>query len=290
MSNNAYFFDIDCLVRIENKAWIIDKKNPSKPIIKISKSDLHLIESGIYKSQGNKLEFNGKIFWVPTDLYNKIKIKSKIFNTHPGNLAISLQEFYNKPVVEELYYTFDLNTIISLKNTQPDIYIVCSKQTKKNYGNIIEDLKSKLLENGLEIKNFYFITDSFYNIDDDKIRFKKIRLLLQHLVGFRTEEVKFGEKEISQYSKVYFYDNQIDTLLLAEEINPMLNLLYQNTRSAIKDLIKENINELHPNLSINKVNQNEYNRIETTKVILELSKFIKTFESFTIYSSISNKI
>ena len=289
MSNNAHFFDIDCLVRIENKAWIVDKKNPSKPILKISKSDLHLIESGIYKNQGNKLEFNGKIFWIPTDLFNKIKIKSKIFKTHPGNLAISLQEFYNKPVVEEIYYTFELDTILSLKNTQPDIYIICSKQTKKNYGNIIEDLKSKLLENGLEIKNFYFITDSFYNIDNDDIRFKKIRLLLQHLLGFKTEGSNFSEKEITQYSKVYFYDNQIDTLLLSEEINPLFNILFQNTRSSIKELIKENIKELSPSLTINKVNENKFNRLNTTKVILELSKFIKTFESYNLYKYLIKK-
>lgn len=290
MSNNAYFFDIDCLIRLENKAWIVDKKNPSKPIIKISKSDLHLIESGIFKNQGNKLEFNGKIFWLPTDLYNKIKVKSKIFKTHPGNLAISLQEFYNKPIVEELYYTFKLDTILTLKNTQSDIYIICSRQTKRNYGSIVESLKAKLIENGLEVKNFYFITDSFYNIDNDEIRFKKIRLFLQHLIGFQTEGSQFGDKEITQYSKINFYDNQLDTLLLADEINPMLNLLYQNSRGAIKELIKENIKELEPSLIINKVNENQFNRLETTKVILELSKFIKTFESFNLLNSISKKI
>lgn len=289
MSNSAYFFDIDSLVRVENKAWIVDKKNPTKPILKISKSDLHLIESGIFKKQGHKIEFNGKVFWLPTELYNKIKIKAKVFKTHPGNLAISLQEFYNKPVVDELYYTFNLDTILNLKNTQPDIYIICSKQTKKNYESIVNHLKAKLEENGLSVKNFYFITDSFYNIDSDEIRFKKIRLLLQHSIGFQTEQFKFSDKEITQYSKVYLYDNQIDTLHLAEEINPLLNLIYQNTRGAIKDLIKENIKELEPSITINKVNENQFNRLETTKVILELSKFIKTFESFKFAENLKYK-
>lgn len=289
MSNTAYFFDIDCLVRIENKAWIVDKKNPTKPLLKISKSDLHLMESGIFKNQGNKLEFNGKTFWLSTDLYNKLKIKAKLAKTHPGNLAISLQEFYNRPVVEELYYTFNLDTILNLKNTQPDIYIICSKQTKKNYGSIVEDLKDKLAQNGLEVKNFYFITDSFYNIDDDEIRFKKIRLLLQHSTGFQTEGDHFGDQEITQYSHIYFYDNQIDTLLMAEEINPMLNHLFRNSRGSIKDLIKENIKELEPFLIVNKVNENLYNRLENTKVILEVSKFMKTFESFKFSEKIKNK-
>jgi hypothetical protein len=286
----AHFFDIDTLVKVEGNAWIVDKRNPKVPIMKISKSDLHLLENGIYKKQGNKIEFNGRTFWLPTDLYNQIKIKAKLFKTDLANLAISLQEFYNKSVVEELKFEFNLETLLTLKNTQPEIFIICSKQTKKNYQVIVEKLKEELLKSGMKVKSFYYISDTFYNIDDDTIRFKKLRLFLQHLVGFKTSGQSFSTEEITQYNKLYYYDEQIDTLQLEMEVNPMLNLLYSNTRNGIKDLIKENIKDFEPILIINKINDNIYNRLETTKVILELSSFIKKFEGYSITNKIKNKL
>jgi hypothetical protein len=287
MSNNAHFFDIDCLIRVENKAWVIDKKNPKVPLLKLSKSDLHLIENGIYKNQNNKIEFNGKTFWLPTNLYNKIKVKAKVNKTDLNSLAISLQEFYNAPVIDELEFEFNLDTILTLKNTQPNIYVICSKQTKKNYSTIVEKLKEELIQHGLKIKTFYYISDSFYNIDNDEVKFKKIRLLLQHLIGYKTASNSFSNEGITPYHKIYFYDDQMDTIELSKQINPLLNYLYENTRKGLKDVVKENIQEFEPCLIINRVNDNLYNRLETTKVILELSKFVKTFETFRFLDNIT---
>jgi hypothetical protein len=55
----------------------------------------------------------------------------------------------------------------------------------------------------------------------------------------------------------------------------------------LKDVVKENIQEFEPCLIINRVNDNLYNRLETTKVILELSKFVKTFETFRFLDNIT---
>lgn len=280
MSNSAHFFDIDSLVRVENKAWIVDKRNPKIPLLKISKSDLHLIENGIYRSQNNKIEFNGKTFWLPTNLFNKIKIKAKNFKTDLANLAISLQEFYNKSVIDEIDFTFNLETILTLKNIETDIYVICSKQTKKNYSTIIEKLEEELLKSGITIKNFYFISDTFYNIDNDEVKYKKIRLIIQHLVGYKTKGNCFLDEEITRYVDINFFDDQLDTLNLYTEVNPLLNLLYVNTRNGLKDVIKENILEYKPFVIFNKINQNQFNRMESKKLILEISNFVKTFESY----------
>ncbi len=281
MSNSAHFFDIDSLITVENKAWIVDKRNPKTPLLKISKSDLHLIESGIYRNQNNKIEFNGKTFWLPQDLFNKIKVKAKNFKTDLGNLAISLQEFYNKPVIDDLNFTFNLETILTLKNIDTDIYIICSKQTKKNYSLPVEKLEAELLKNGLTIKNFYFISDTFYNIDNDEIKFKKIRLLIQHLIGYKTKVNSFVDEEITRYVEINFYDEQLDTLNLTKEVNPLLNSLFSNTRGGLKDVIKENIFEYNPFIIFNKINGNQFNRLESKKCILEISNFVRTFESYT---------
>ena len=71
----SHFFDIDTLIKLENQAWVVDKNNPNIPIMKISKSDFNLIQNGIYRKQNNKIEFNGKLFWLPTELVNKLKMR-----------------------------------------------------------------------------------------------------------------------------------------------------------------------------------------------------------------------
>ena len=111
----SHFFDIDTLIKLENQAWVVDKNNPNIPILKISKSDFNLIQSVIYRKQGNKIDFNGKTFWLPTELVNKLKIKAKTYKTEFSNLAISLQEFLNKDIIEEMSFELNLSVISELK-------------------------------------------------------------------------------------------------------------------------------------------------------------------------------
>jgi hypothetical protein len=276
----SHFFDIDTLIKLENQAWVVDKNNPNIPIMKISKSDFNLIQSGIYRKQNNKIEFNGKVFWLPTELVNKLKIKAKTYKTEFSNLAISLQEFLNKDIIDEMNFELKLDTISQLKNKTDDIYIICSKQTKRNYQTLIDKLEEKLKEQGLKVKNFYFISDNFYNQNKDEVNFKKMRLLLQHLIGYKTDGNKFIDEEITRYDQVSFYDNNYDTLNISDGINGLLEITLSNTDKGLKDVIKEDIIDYKPVLLVNKINDNHYNKTETKKVILSLSNLIKTFESF----------
>jgi len=279
----SHFFDIDTLIRINNQPWIVDKNIPNIPIMKISKSDFKLIQSGIYRKQGNKMEFNGRTFWLPSDLINKLKIKAKNYKTEFSNLAISLQEFLNKDIIDEMEFELNLDIINQLKNKNDDIYIICSKQTKRNYQSIIDKLESKLKEEGLLIKNFYFISDNITNIDNDELNFKKMRLILQHLVGYKTDGNKFKDEEITRYDQISFYDNNYDTLKFSDDINGFLEAILSNTDKGLKEVIKEDIFDFKPILLVNKINDNQYNKTETKKVVLSMSTLVKTFESFRRY-------
>jgi len=73
----AHFIDLEIILKLESKPWVVDKNNPNVPILKIEKSDFNLYQSGIYKSHGNKLSFNGKTFWLPNEFMNLLKVKTK---------------------------------------------------------------------------------------------------------------------------------------------------------------------------------------------------------------------
>jgi hypothetical protein len=279
----SHFFDIDTLIKINNKVWIVDKTNPNIPIIKISTSDFNLIKNGVYKSQGNKVDYNGQSFWLPTDIFNKLKVKLKLNNGNLGNIGISMQEFLNKDIIDNIDFKINLDNISHLKNKTDDIYIICSKQNKKNYETVLNKLEEKLKEEGLKIKNFYYISETFYNQNDDDIRYNKIKLLLQHLVGYRTHINKFTDEEITRYNTVHIYDNQYDTIKIVDEANQILKSILKKTDDGLKSVIKEDISEYRPVLIVNQMTDNELNKRIIKKITIDYSNLIRTFESFKLY-------
>lgn len=276
----AHFFDIDTILTTSSMVWIVDKTIPNIPIMKISQSDFNLIKKGIYKSQGNSINFSGHTYWLPTDLFEKLKIKSKNHRADVSNLAFSLQEFMNKELIENLDYDINLENILHLKNTDDDIYMICSKNTKRNYELMISKIEDKLKENGLFIKKFYYISETFYNRVSDDVSHKKVRLLLQHIVGLKTEGDKFTDEKLEQYSELFYYDDEDNAIKLAKDSNKLLTVLLSNTDNKLKEIIKDDLKSKEYTLYVNLITGNKVNRFVTTKVDIQFSNLITVFESF----------
>lgn len=276
----AHFFDLDTIIRIDNKVWIIDKKNPNNPILKISQSDFNLIRKGIYRSHNQRLSLNGTNYWFPEEIMNQIKIKGKRIKFDLGNLGFSMQEFSNSEIIKDLNYEINLDLFNHIKNTTDHIYIICSKNNKRNYDLIIEKIEDKLHDLGLEIKNYYFISETFYNRNQDDITFKKVRILLQHLVGYKTEGDKFIDEEIENYSDVYYYDDDIDSVNLSTTLNDFFKVFLDNTDKTVGVEITKKLKDEENHLYVNYVSPNVVNRLQTKKVLLQAPNIIKTFESF----------
>ena len=275
---NAHFFDLDSILNVDNKVWIIDIKKPKFPIYKIDQSDYNLIKSNIWKNKGERFNFNGDNYWLPDSISNDLKIKCKNLKVDTNNLTFSMQEFFNSEVIGDLEYSINLDILNHVKNTTDHLYLICSKNNKKNYELIIKKIESKFLEMGLKFEDIYYLSETFFNRKDDKIIFNKIKILLQFLVGLKTEDNKFVDIEISKYDVIDYYDDDISNV----NINPndFLKYLYDNTDSVLKDKIDGVIKSNNNILNINYVSPNKVNRIQKKKIILELNKIIKTFESF----------
>ena len=276
----AHFFDLDTILVTNSKVWIIDKTIPNIPIFKISESDFNLIKSGIYKSQGNSIDFGGHTYWLPIELFEKLKIKAKNYKADFSNLAFSMQEFMNKELIENLDYNINLENILHLKNTDDDIYVICSKNNKRNYELMISKIEDKLKENGLFIKKFYYISETFYNRKSDDISHKKVRLILQHIVGLKTEGDKFSDDQLEKYDELFYYDDDDNSIKLAKDSNKVLTVLLSNTDTKLKEIIKEDLNSNKNTIYVNYITGNKVNKIVTTKVDIQFSNLITVFESF----------
>jgi hypothetical protein len=276
----AHFFDIDVLVEVNSKVWVISKTNPSIPIIKISKHEFNLIKRGIYKKYKQNLSIGSESYWLSEDLMNSLKVRCKNLRCDITDLSFSMQEFMNPEVIDNLDFKVMVEHFQQLKNTKDDIYVICSKNTEKNYKKVVDKLIEKMADFGLVIKDFYYLSETFYNRDKDNISHTKVKLLLQHLVGYKSDNDKFIDEEITQYDRIYFYDDESSVISLANDCNKLFDFLVSNTEDVIKSNIKDIVREDDKIIIVNKVTNNKVNPFITKEVLVEWSNIKKTFESF----------
>ena len=285
----AHFFDLDSILKIDNKVWIIDKSNPNTPLLKISQSDFNLIRSGIYKSQENKIVFGSDSYWIPKNLMDSIKIKCKNTKSNISNLGFSMQEFMNGEIIQNLDYSINLENLNKIKNTNDVVYIICSKNSKRNYQELIHKIEEELKLIGIVIKNWYFISETFYNKKEDEISFKKVRLVLQHLIGLKTDDRKFIDEEISKYSEIFFYDIEVNAIENMKKAGDFFQVLLSSTDENLKSKIKDYLKSEDHFINVCQVTENKINKVITTRVNITWSNLIKAFESFK-WSKFGKKI
>lgn len=276
----SHFFDIDTLVKVNNLIWIVSKHKPSIPLLKLTQSEFNLIRKGIYRKHNSIFSIGGSDYWFPQNLVDEIKIKAKTNKIDITQLSFSMQEFMNPSIIENLDYEILTQHFQHLKNTNDKIYVICSKNTKKNYELIIKKLEQELASFGLKIEDYYYLSQTFYNRDEDYISHKKVRLLLQHLIGYKTDDNKFTDKEISKYDRIYYYDDEFSAINLAIDSNSMFQSLITNSAETIKEKIKDVVRLYDNVIVVNKVTNNKMNPFSVKEVVIEWSNLVKTFEAF----------
>lgn len=276
----AHFIDIGIILDLKLKPWLVSKKDPNIPLLKIEPYDFNLFKSGIYKSHNNKIIFNGEVFWLSTDFMNKVKVYTKNNNIDISSLAISMQEYLNSDIIKDIEYDLNMDIFKKVINTKDDIYIFCSKNTKSNYSTQILSLNERLSKIGLSIKNYYSLSETFMNTNSDDISYLKVKILIQHLIGLKTLDGIFIDHVIDRYDEILYYDDSISSIELSKKINFVLENLLIKTDNFIKLKVKDIIKQNNILLYVNEFTYNKVNRFKETMIKIEFTNLIKSFENF----------
>lgn len=277
---NAHFFDLNTLITINSKVWIVENTNPNTPLLRISKHEFNLIKKGVYKNFNIKIKLSGNDYWISEEIYNNLKVSCKNKKANIADLAFSMQEFMNPEIIEKGDYQIHIENIRHLKNTQDDIFIICSKNSKKAYEPIIEKLEDKIKELGLSIKKYFFISETFYNKDKAEIVNAKTKLLLQFLIGLKVEDNKFINEEVERYDGVTLYEDDANTVKMLMNANDTLHFLVNNTEEELKEQIRTTIKDKECEIIIKQVTFNKANIFIDSKVELQWRNIVRKFESF----------
>ena len=117
------------------------------------------------------------------------------------------------------------------------------------------------------------------NRNEDDIAHNKVKLILQHLIGLKTEIDKITNEEITDYDQVSFYDDSKSAIELAKRINNVLENLLIKTEKEVKLKIKERTKGDNI-LVIKEYTYNKAKKFNETIIELEYSNVIKSFENF----------
>ena len=59
-NKEIHWWDLDgTLWQLDTKLWLIDKNDPSEPVLKITSNEANLITGGFFKSEGLRIWHNG---------------------------------------------------------------------------------------------------------------------------------------------------------------------------------------------------------------------------------------
>ena len=267
MNNTIHFFDLDgTLWSVRTNAWIIDKKKPGVPLLKLKDSELKLILAGVYINEETYIEYNDETYWIGKKLFNRIKkIKP---NIEMGDLGLSYYEKLNPKFYENMKF-FKQNIRHLIENPETaDIGILSARFSDEKDKNLLVSLKNEFENLGLKISKFYYVGDYYYPNVNTKLSTRKANVLLEHMVGFHINDDHFVPLKQDLYREVYFYDDEPTNVFIANNVQEMLNGYLINTDEEVYNRIIKNIKEKHPILYTNLITNNSLNRFKTTEIKL----------------------
>jgi len=265
MNKTIHFFDLDrTLWSIDTRPWIINKNDPSKPIIRLSKEEALYILSGIYKNEEQMVEYNGRTYWISEEMFDRIQKKRKL---ELEDLGISFIESTNPEYYDKVKFLIEnIRHIAQEENV--DIGIISARYSVDNDNELLKVLVDKLAELGLEINKFYYTSDSFNHSNTNKMNIDKMKILLEHMTGFHIEGDRFAPVKQNFYENIHFYDDDPQNINVANDIQSFLEEYLKNTDDEVFERISKRIGEQDPTLYTHLITNNQLNRFKTTEIKL----------------------
>lgn len=273
MGKEIVFFDLDnTLWYIKSDVLVINKNKPEEPIIKISQPEFALIKSGIYVKDDICIDYNNEKFYISKDMLERILRRNK--NIRLRDIGISYSEYFDEYILNKKEVQLLLNNIKYFIGRDIDVGVLTARSDRKLHANLLNKLRLKLAEYGLEIDKIYFVSESIKMSGSfDKVSYNKNKILLEHLVGLTISGNRFIPVKKESYDKIYFCDDVESNILSINNLQEYFDFLVRNSEDEVIEFINNRLNSHSLILVTNLVTNNELNPFETK--VIKLAEPIK---------------
>jgi hypothetical protein len=281
MEKNLHLFDLDyTLWKIDAKLAVIDKNDPKNIIYRVPAEEVNFMKE-YYKSQELEVSYNGYVWYLSEKIWEAIQNNKK--GIELKDVGISFREFSDAEILENQISRTEylLENLNHLKDKNIEIGFVTARTNKKNHKKNLEVLIEKI-ERKLHTKvgKVYFVNDIDNNQDSDITSFRKAKIVLEYLVGYKIKGNKFIDLKQNKCENIFFYDDCEKNIEVVKNLQTLLETMLVKTDTAIKTDIINTIKNSNPNFTTCLITQNRIQPFITTESKLLPPNYIKLFEKF----------
>ena len=265
-----HWFDADYTLWNTNaKLWILNKKNPSKYLLRVSQQEGNNIISGLYKNDGHEINYNGITGWISKELWIKIQRTKAL---EESEIGLSIREYQDDDLIETqtenlLIY---INNILHLAGTKDVINILTARGRRNSHDKLLTKLKDHLGTHDINIHDAIFVNDPSNVPNIGTTSEKKMLIILQNIVGYKISNQQFEPMIMDKYDVSNFYDDEEQNIEECKNINMWLKQYLDNTIPWLKQKIEEHVSINKPTLYLNQITSNELNPFVTNKIDIKI--------------------
>jgi hypothetical protein len=283
MEKSLHLFDLDyTLWKIDAKLAVIDKNDPKNIIFRIPAEEVNFMKD-FYKPFNLKVSYNGYDWYLNEKTWNKIKNLKK--GLELKDIGISFREYNDSEILENQIQKTDylLENLNHLKNNHIEIGFVTARSSKKNHKKnletLIEKIERKLHTN---VNKIYFVNDIDNNNNSDTTSYRKAKIVLEYLTGFKIKGNKFIDLKQTKFNNISFYDDEVKNIDAVQNIQRNLERFLIRTDLEVKKTIIESLKTNKICYKTYLITQNKIEPFIIKEFILLPPNHIKLFENFKL--------
>jgi hypothetical protein len=280
MEKSLHFFDLDyTLWKMDEKLAVIDKSSPQTVIYRIDPFEISFMKD-LYKSFDLKVEYNGNTWYLNDKIWDEIN-KNKKYDIK--DIGISHREFTDEQCLEKQISTTEyfLSLLDHLKNKNIEIGFLTARYDKKNNKKNIEVLVDKIDRKlHTRVYKMYFVNDMDDNHNSDITAYRKAKIVLEYLIGYKIKGNKFVELKQEKFNNVSLYDDEIQNIEGVNNLQFLLETILLRTDVDIKRDILQRVKNNKLYYTTYLITQNKVNPFIINEQILLPPNHIKLFENF----------
>lgn len=282
MEKTLHLFDLDyTLWKTEAKLAVIDKNEPSKIIYRIPMYEVVFMKD-YYKKFDLEVSYNGFNWYLSDKLWDEIKSINKKIEL--SDIGISYREFTNEEILEKQVFNTEylLDNLRHLKDVDTEIGLVTARCNKNNHSKNLEVLIDKIEKTiHKKVNKIYFVNDIDNNFSSDITSYRKAKIVLEYLIGFKIKGDKFIDLKQNVYNNVSFYDDDTKNIEAVQNLQFILEKLLSRTDLELKKDILGKLKNDNPVFNTYLITQNKVHPFIKKEQKLLFSNYIKMFENFS---------